>query len=130
MCGQRAVLRWGTVGTADESPTARASGGERPGYRQLQEALLRRHRHGLRAGVDAQLVEDRSQVVVHGAGRNEDLAPDRFAGEALRHQPQHLLLARRQPGGERGARTTGRALRPMSPGFPYARWNAAGRLMR
>jgi hypothetical protein len=52
---------------------------------RLQQALLRHHRHRLRAGVDAQLVEGGGQVVVDGAGGEEELLPDGLVGEPMGH---------------------------------------------
>ena len=63
------------------------SGGSR-----LQQAALDRHRHRLGAGIDRQLVEDRSEVIVDGARGDEEPPPDDLAGESLGHQPQHLVF--------------------------------------
>src|SRR5260221_990640 len=74
--------------------------------RSLQEATLGRHGHRLRTGVDAQLVEDRGQVLVDRAGGKEELLADGLTGAALVHQAQHLPLARTQ-----GIRRLGRVRR-------------------
>src|SRR5260221_3142255 len=88
------VSRAGVRGAGPSGALRGDSGGVR-----LQEAALRRHRHRLRPGSDRQLVEDRGQVLVDGAGREEEPLPDRLAGEPLSRQPQHLSFARAKGAG-------------------------------
>jgi hypothetical protein len=56
---------------------------------RLHETTLDGDRHSLRPGVDSQLVEDRAQVVIDGAGRDEELPPNGFVGERLHHARQY-----------------------------------------
>src|SRR5690348_8932139 len=59
----------------------------------LEESALDCHGSRLSARVDVQLVEDCGGMLGDRSFGDEELAADRFAGEALGHQPQHLPLA-------------------------------------
>src|SRR5258708_4497977 len=78
------AARWGRRGVRDV-PT--------PGVCALEEPALCYYAHRLGARIDAQLVEDRGEMLGDGALGNEEPTADGLAGEALRHQPQHLPLA-------------------------------------
>src|SRR5258706_15422206 len=64
-------------------------------YRKLtlKELALGGPSRCLGTGTDAQFVEDRGEVLCDGAFGNEELLADGLAGQALRHQSQHLPLA-------------------------------------
>src|SRR5690242_10069803 len=68
-----------------------------PTRRLLDQRQLARLDYGLELGVDAQLAAQAADVRTHRRVADPEPGRDFAARRPLRHHPQHLFLARREP---------------------------------